>query len=259
MPNPVGLNPVGLNPVGLNVLVSGGSRGLGLGIAQTLAASGFQVITIARAPTEAVAAARAAIAETGRGALHFRAFDLADIEAIGAMVKAVHNEFGALHGLVNNAASGESGILATMPDQSIEQLVRLNVVSPMVLTKHVVRSMMTGRGGRIVNISSIVATTGYSGLSVYSATKAALTGFTRSLARELGPLGVTVNAVAPGFIATDMTHALDQKQRAQIERRSALKRLPEVADIANAVDYLFSEKARNITGTVTTIDAGSTA
>jgi 3-oxoacyl-[acyl-carrier protein] reductase len=96
-------------------------------------------------------------------------------------------------------------------------------------------------------------------LSVYSATKASLIGFTRSLAREVGSLGITVNAVAPGFVDTAMTHELNPAQRAQISRRSALQRLPEIVDVANAVDFLFSEKARNITGTVTTVDAGNTA
>jgi 3-oxoacyl-[acyl-carrier protein] reductase len=128
-----------------------------------------------------------------------------------------------------------------------------------VVTKYLVRSMMTGHGGRIVSVSSVVSATGYTGLSVYSATKASLVGFTRSLARELGPLGITVNAVAPGFVDTEMTHDLTAPQRAQIARRSALLRMPEIADIANAVDFLFSDKARNITGTVTTVDAGNTA
>jgi 3-oxoacyl-[acyl-carrier protein] reductase len=116
-----------------------------------------------------------------------------------------------------------------------------------------------GQGGRVVNVSSIVGSTGYSGLSVYSATKASLIGFTRSLAREVGPLGITVNAVAPGFVDTEMTHEMNPSQRTQIARRSALHRLPDVADIAHAVDFLFSDKARNITGTVMTVDAGNTA
>jgi 3-oxoacyl-[acyl-carrier protein] reductase len=242
-----------------NVLVTGGSRGLGLGMARTLAASGFRVVALARKDSDALAAAREDVAREGLGALHFHAFDLADIEGLGALVKSLRGAFGAFYGLVNNAGIGTAGILANMPDNAIEQLIRLNVTSPLTLTKYVVRSMMTGQGGRIVNVSSVVASTGYSGLSVYSASKASLIGFTRSLAREVGPLGITVNAVAPGFVDTELTHGLNPAQRAQIARRSALHRLPEVADIAHAVDFLFSEKAANVTGTVMTIDAGNTA
>ena len=115
------------------------------------------------------------------------------------------------------------------------------------------------RSGRVINISSIVATTGFSGLSAYAASKAALIGFTRSLARELGAVGVTVNAVAPGFVATEMTHALSEDDRARIARRSALRRLAEAADVAAAVGFLLSDAGSNITGTVLTVDAGSTA
>jgi len=119
--------------------------------------------------------------------------------------------------------------------------------------------MMTQREGRIINIASIVAFTGYSGLSVYSATKSSLIGFTRSLAREVGQLGITVNALAPGFISTEMTHDLSESQREKIARRSAMHRMPEPADVAHSVDFLLGDGGRNITGTVITIDAGNTA
>jgi 3-oxoacyl-[acyl-carrier protein] reductase len=119
--------------------------------------------------------------------------------------------------------------------------------------------MMNEGVGRIVNISSIMASTGYSGLSVYGATKASMIGFTKSLAREVGRLGITVNAVAPGFIKTELTASMNDEQRQQIARRSALQRLPEVRDVAEAVTFLLSDKARNVTGTVLTVDAGSTA
>ena len=164
-----------------------------------------------------------------------------------------------MNALVNNAGIGTSGVLAIMPDPMTEQLLRLNVQSPITLTKYVVRSMMADRSGkRIVNIASIVASTGYSGLSVYAASKAALIGFTHSLARELGPLGITVNAVAPGFIDTDLTRDMKDVQRDQIIRRSALRRLPEIGDVADVVEFLLSDKANNITGTVVTVDAGNT-
>jgi 3-oxoacyl-[acyl-carrier protein] reductase len=119
--------------------------------------------------------------------------------------------------------------------------------------------MMTAKGGRIVNISSIVASDGFNALSVYSATKAALNGFTRSLARELGPLEITVNAVAPGFIDTEMTSELGAGGVDKIVRRSALRRMADIEDVGHAVSFLFSEGARNITGTVMTVDAGNTA
>ena len=242
-----------------NVLVSGGSRGLGLGIAEALAGSGFRVIALARSEGDQLPAARGRIAAAGAGALHFRACDLAELGRIAELVKSVRAEFGPLYGLVNNAAMSESGLLSTAPDNRIDLVVRLNVTSPLLLTKYAVRSMMTGRGGRVVNIASIVAATGYSGLSVYSATKSSLVGFTRSLGRELGPLGITVNAVAPGFIETEMTSGMDDAARAKIARRSALGRAPEIVDVAHAVNFLFSDKARNITGTVMTVDAGNTA
>jgi 3-oxoacyl-[acyl-carrier protein] reductase len=119
--------------------------------------------------------------------------------------------------------------------------------------------MMADGGGRIVNLSSITAFTGYSGLSVYGATKASIIGFSQSLAREAGRMGVNVNSVAPGFVDTDMTKDLKDEQRQQIERRSALKRLVGIDDVANAVEFLLSDKAKNITGTVLTVDAGNTA
>jgi 3-oxoacyl-[acyl-carrier protein] reductase len=242
-----------------NVIVTGGTRGLGLAIAVELADAGFRVIAIARKATPEMTAAAARAAADGRGAIVFRAFDLSDIAAIPAFVRGLRTEIGVIYGLVNNAGLGTSGILANMRDAEIEKLIRLNTTAPVVLSKYVSKSMMLERAGRIVNVSSIVASTGYSGLSVYSATKAALLGFTRSLARELGQLGITVNAVAPGFIATDMTQELDESHRAQISRRSALKRMAEPVDVARGVAFLLGDGGRNVTGTVLTVDAGNTA
>jgi 3-oxoacyl-[acyl-carrier protein] reductase len=238
-----------------NIIVTGGSRGLGFGTATKLREAGYSVIAVARSVSEEIAAAA--------GALQFYPCDLADIDAIPPLVKNLRAEFGPIYGLVNNAGIGTSGVLANMRLADIERTVRLNTLSPIVLTKHVARAMMvdggkTG-GGRIVNISSIVSATGFSGLAVYGATKASLLGFTKSLARELGPLGITVNAVAPGFVDTAMTDGLEGAQREQIMRRSPLHRLAEIEDVANAVAFLMSDAARNITGTVLTVDAGSTA
>ncbi|MGA2561143.1 MAG: SDR family NAD(P)-dependent oxidoreductase [Terracidiphilus sp.] len=242
-----------------NVIVTGGSRGLGLGIARKLIASGFRAIAIARKESSELVAAKLDVEQSNPGALQFVPADLADIEAIPSLVKALRKQFGPIYGLVNNAGMSADGVLALASTQQIEQVVRLNTTSPMVLTKHVVRGMMADGQGRIVNISSITAFTGYSGLAVYAATKASLIGFTRSLAREVGRAGITVNAVAPGFVQTEMTKSLTEEDRERIARRSALKRLVDVEDIANAVDYLMGDGARNITGTVITVDAGNTA
>ncbi len=242
-----------------DVVVTGGTKGLGLAIAARLAAAGYRVIAVARSENEAFGKVLRAANDARDGAMVFRAFDLSDIDGIPGFVAAITREFGDWHGLVNNAGLGTSGILATMPDGQIERLLRLNVASPIAMSKYAVRAMMVKGRGRIVNMSSIVAASGYSGLSVYSATKAALTGFTKSLAREVGPIGITVNCVAPGFVDTDMTQDMSDAQRGQVARRSALRRLPEAGDVAAAVEFLLSDNARNITGTTLTVDAGNTA
>jgi 3-oxoacyl-[acyl-carrier protein] reductase len=242
-----------------SVLVTGASRGLGLAIARKLAEIGFRVIAVSRKETNELSAAILEKANNGPGSIHFVSFDLGNIENIPALVRKLRKEFGPIYGLVNNAAVGTDGVLALMRDSQIEQLVRMNTLSPILLTKYVARSMIADGGGRIVNISSIVGFTGYSGLSVYAATKASLLGFTRSLAREVGKMGVNVNAVAPGFVDTEMTQDLTDEKRQKIARRSALKRLISSHDVANAVEFLMSDKASGITGTVLTVDAGNTA
>lgn len=239
-----------------NVLVSGGSRGVGLGVARKLSALGYCVIALARKPSDAL---NAAIADAPQDSLHFKAFDLSKVDEIPDMVRGLKAQFGPLYGLVNNAALGTEGLLSNMHNSQIEELIRVNTISPIVLSKYVVRGMMAAGEGRVVNISSIIGSTGYSGLSVYGATKAAMIGFTKSLAREVGRLGVTVNAVAPGFMDTELTKSMDETQRGQIARRSALQRLVEVEDVAEAVAFLIGPGARNITGTVMTVDAGNTA
>jgi 3-oxoacyl-[acyl-carrier protein] reductase len=242
-----------------NIVVTGGSRGLGLGIACKLRGSDNRVIAVARQQNSQLVAAMQEAEVTQPGSFHFVPFDLSNIDAISDLVKQLRKDFGPIYGLVNNAGISFDGSLALMPTTQIEHLVRVNTISPIVLTKHVVRSMMADGCGRIVNVASILAFTGYSGLSVYGATKAAIVGFTRSLAREVGRMGVTVNAVAPGFVDTDMTQAMNQEQREKIERRSALRRLAGIEDVANAVEFLMSDKAKSITGTVITVDAGATA
>jgi 3-oxoacyl-[acyl-carrier protein] reductase len=237
------------------VLVTGATRGLGLAITRRLLDDGYRVIASGRGETEAVATLRAAHGD----ALLFEPLDLADTAAIPGVVGTLLKRHGPLYGLVNNAALGASGILGTMHVNEIEQMMRVNAISPLVLTKYVSRAMAMAGEGRIVNISSIVARTGFSGLVAYAASKAAMEGLTRSLARELGRRGVTVNAVAPGFMKTDMTATLEDDKLATIARRSALRDLASPEDAAGAVAYLLSRDAAAVTGTTLTVDAGSTA
>jgi 3-oxoacyl-[acyl-carrier protein] reductase len=242
-----------------NVIVTGGSRGLGLGIVRRLICEGYCAIAVARQMNDQLASTIDHAEQSHPGSLHFMPFDLGEIREIPGLVKKLRKEFGPIYGLVNNAALGSDGALAIMHNSEIERLIRVNTLSPIVLTKYVVRHMMADGGGRVVNVASIVGFTGYSGLSVYSATKASLIGFTRSLAREVGRLGVNVNAVAPGFLDTEMTQGMYRERREQVQRRSALRRFPEVDEVADAVEFLLGSKAKSITGTVLTVDAGSTA
>jgi 3-oxoacyl-[acyl-carrier protein] reductase len=235
----------------LNVVVTGGTRGIGLAIAESLMTAGYHVVVVARTITPAIET----LAATGR--CSFISWDLSEIGRLGALDRRLVGEFGRIYGLVNNAGIGTSGILSMMADSQIARTLEMNVTSPITLTKYVIRSMMAARAGRVVNIASVVANSGYSGLAAYSASKAALIGFTRSLAREVGSVGITVNAIAPGFVDTEMTHGLTEQHRQQISRRSALHRMATAADIGAAAVFLMS--AANITGTTITVDAGNTA
>jgi 3-oxoacyl-[acyl-carrier protein] reductase len=242
-------------PDARNVLVTGASRGIGLAIAARLAAAGYDVTALARTRGPALDAA----IDAAGGRMRFVAFDLSQVDAIPELVRTLKAEHGPIWGLVNNAGMSVDGLLASTHNAQIEAVIRLNVTAPIVLTKYVVRGMLTGDGGRIVNLSSVVGSTGYAGLSVYGATKASMIGFTKSLAREVGAQQITVNAVAPGFIETEMTAGLGDEGKQQVKRRSALRRLAEVEDIAAMVAFLLGEGGRNITGAVMTIDAGNTA
>ena len=235
------------------VVVTGTSSGLGRATAETLIGSGYRVVGIARRAVDP--------SEFGSGAdryTHIQA-DLGDVDALPELTTELVAKHGKPYGLINNAAIGTDGLLLTLHNTAIEELIRVNLTSPILLTKYLVRHMVAARRGRVVSVSSIVAHTGYRGLSVYGATKAGLEGFTRSLARDVGSRGVTVNAVAPGFVDTEMTASLGDENLARIKRRAALGRFPETNEIAAAIDYLLSPGAAGVTGTILTVDAGSTA
>lgn len=237
------------------VLLSGATRGLGLAIARRLTAEGYRVVGFGRTETDGLTDL---VRDASPGEAHFVRFDLDDIDGIPQLVHDVTGRFGPLYGLVNNAAVGGEGLLATMHATDIDRVLRVNLTATIHLTKYACRSMLARRSGRIVNVTSIVARTGFSGLSVYAATKAGLEGFTRSLSRELGRVGVTVNCVAPGFMATDMTKGLEGENLDRVTRRSPLG-LANVGDAAGAVAFFLGDDAARTTGTVITVDGGGSA
>ena len=175
------------------------------------------------------------------------------------MVKEIVKIHGRPYALINNAALGHDGVLATMHEKDIHDLIKVNIEAPILLAKYVSRSMLLNKIGRIVNVGSIIGSTGFNGLSVYGATKSALGGFTKSLARELGKANITVNTLAPGYMETNMTKGLQGEKLQSITRRSPLGRLAGVDDAAQAALFFLSDGAGSITGSTITVDAGSTA
>lgn len=237
------------------VLLTGPARGLGLAIAQRLTADGYKLVGVGRTITPEY---QSLIEQSETGRVSFVQHDLEDLAGIPALVSAITREHGALYGLVNNAGIGNDGLLATMHATDISRVLRINLEAAIVMTKYGCRSMLPRMQGRIVNISSIIASTGFSGLAVYAASKAGLEGFTRSLSRELGRAKITVNCVAPGYMETDMTVSLQGEKLESVRRRAPLG-LARTSDAAGAVSYLLSPDAERVTGTIITVDGGSTA
>lgn len=237
------------------IVVTGSSKGLGLAVCKRLLEENYKVVGIARNKSDDFKL----LEEKYENNLFYEEYDFNNIEGIHDLVKKVTKKYGHIYGLVNNAALGHDGVLGTMHESQISELIRVNVEAPILLTKYVSRSMLMKLRGRVINISSIIATTGFNGLSVYGATKASLNGFTKSLARELGKAKITVNSIAPGYMETAMTAGLQGEKLQSIKRRSPLGHLASVEDVAGTVIYLLSNDAKNITGTTITVDAGSTA
>jgi len=239
------------------VIVTGGSRGLGAGLVQSYLDSGDLVATCARSSTPEVEKWQGDPATADR--FLFETADLSSPEDAERFVKAVVDRWGRVDVLVNNAGVARDGVLALTSDDDIDTVVDLNLKGTLHMSRLVTRRMLTRRRGWIVNISSVVARSGYRGLAVYSATKAAQEGMTRALSRELRPRGITVNAIAPGYLRTEMSHGLDEEQLQQIVRRTPAGRLGEPDDIARACQFLTDPRNDYITGQVLVVDGGLTA
>jgi 3-oxoacyl-[acyl-carrier protein] reductase len=234
------------------VLISGGSRGLGAAMARSLLADGAVVATFSRSETPFVVEMRS------NPNFRWSAVDATDGQALKQMVFGLYREFGRIDALVNNAGAALDQLLPVTTDEQISACLALNLESAIRLTRLVVRVMLPKGRGSVVNLSSVLGQRGFRGTSVYAATKAGLDGFTRSLARELGSRGIRVNAIAPGFIETDMTAHMPEAQRAMVLRRTPLGRLGQPEDVAALVKFLISDQAGFVTGQTLVVDGGLT-
>ena len=235
-------------------LVTGASRGIGQAIALELAAQGATVIGTATSDSgaEAITAYLKEAGNAGRG----MRLQVTEEGATEAIVDAVSKQFGDIAILVNNAGITRDNLLMRMKDEEWDDIFATNLRPVYKLSKAVMRGMMKARWGRIINIASVVGATGNAGQTNYSAAKAAMFGFTKSLAKEIGSRGVTVNAVAPVFIDTDMTKGLPEEQKAKLVENIALGRLGSPQDIADAVGFLASDKAGYVTGNTLHVNGG---
>ncbi|AOY63982.1 3-oxoacyl-ACP reductase FabG [Xanthomonas citri pv. glycines] len=233
-------------------LVTGASRGIGAAIADTLAAHGATVIGTATSASGAAAIGERLAAHGGHG----RELNVTDAAAVDGVIDAIGKEFGAISILVNNAGITRDNLLMRMKDDDWQAIVDTNLTSVFRTSKAVMRGMMKARKGRIINIASVVGVTGNPGQTNYAAAKAGIIAFSKSLAKEIGSRGVTVNVVAPGFIDTDMTKALPDEARTALLQQIALGHLGEPEDIANAVAFLAGPTARYITGETLHVNGG---
>ncbi|MEO8810015.1 MAG: 3-oxoacyl-ACP reductase FabG [Rhodanobacter sp.] len=233
-------------------LVTGASRGIGAAIADELAAMGALVVGTATSEGGAAAIGERLLADGGHG----RVLNVTDGAAVDALIDGITKEFGAVSILVNNAGITRDQLLMRMKEEDWQAIIDTNLTSVYRTSKAVMRGMMKARKGRIISIASVIGLTGNPGQSNYAAAKAGVIAFSKSLAREIGTRGITVNVVAPGFIDTDMTRALPEESKQALLGQIALGRLGEVVDIAKAVGFLASPAASYITGETLHVNGG---
>ena len=233
-------------------LVTGASRGIGAAIADTLAQAGSTVIGTATGDSGAAAIGERLAQWNGQG----RALNAAEADGIENLIADIEKEFGKLDILVNNAGITRDNLLMRMKEEEWDEIMQVNLKSVFRASKAVLRGMMKQRSGRIINITSVVGAMGNAGQANYAAAKAGLMGFAKSMAREVGSRGITVNCIAPGFIDTDMTRALPEEVRKTFEAQTALGRFGDAQDIADAVLFLASDQAKYITGQTLHVNGG---
>jgi 3-oxoacyl-[acyl-carrier protein] reductase len=237
-------------------IVTGGSRGIGLAIVHRLAGDGLHVVAVARNKEKLDEVTRALLAEDR--SVEALACDVADSAALAAAVEQVAERHGRLDVLVNNAGITRDGLLLRMDDADFDAVIATNLKSAFVATRAAARYVMRAKSGRIINIGSVSGVVGNVGQCNYAASKAALIGFTKSVAKELAGKQVTANVVAPGFITTDMTDALNEKIRDQVKALIPMRRFGQPEEIAAVVSFLASEPASYLTGQVICVDGGMT-
>ena len=236
-------------------LVTGGSRGIGRAISERLGAEGHQVAINYTANKDAAQAVAATIEQAGGTAITVRA-DVCDPDNVAAMFEALTERLGPAEILVNNAGITRDGLLLRMSLEAWDDVMETNLRSVYLVTKTALKPMLRARWGRVISISSVSGLSGNPGQANYAASKAAIVGFTKSVAREVGSRGITVNAVAPGFIETDMTDALGDQVTEAAAERIALGRLGQPEEVAAAVGYLSSDEAAYVTGHTLVVDGG---
>lgn len=236
------------------IIVTGGSKGLGMGFVERFLQEGHNVFTYSRTETPFTKS----MTDKYSSQFLWKSVDGKDFDGVEKFIKEVHDKTNRIDALINNAGMAVDGVLTLMKPEEISSLISLNLESCIRAARFAAKYMLVQQYGNIINISSIIGIRGYSGLAVYSATKAGLDGLTRALARELGGRGIRVNSVSPGYLETEMSSTLGDPQRQQIIRRTPLGRLGKVEDVTGVISFLISDEARFVTGQTIVVDGGIT-